>query len=81
MKTTIVTQEEFAKIMECCEAFVSTSEVGHTHSTITYSMALTNGYGYDQVNAVGWCRSICTYSGGLEYTFTVPTFLYEAYIK
>lgn len=80
MKTTIVTQEEFSKIMECCEAYGSISEVGHTHSVTTYSRTSTNTWGCTRVSSIGWHRT-SYYQDEAQHTFTVPTFLYEAYIK
>lgn len=80
MKTTIVTQEEFAKIMECCGGLARWADAGETHRTITYVRDMNDRYEYERETSVGWHHTNF-YEDLPQHTFTVPTFLYEAYIK
>lgn len=80
MKTTIVTQEEFTKIMDCAGGVLRFNNSGPAHAVLTYCRDVPNKYGYKQVKDIGW-QHIDYCQGDAERTFTVPTFLYEAYIK
>lgn len=80
MKTTIVTQEEFAKIMHLSDGSLRFKDSGPTHAVLTYCREIPGLYGYKQVKDVGW-QHIDHYQDEEQHTFTVPTFLYEAYIK
>lgn len=80
MKTTIVTQEEFTKIMECCGGRARWYTGGETHRIVTYVRDMKDLYEYEHEKAVGW-QHIDYYQDEAQHTFTVPTFMYKAYIK
>lgn len=81
MKTTVVTPQEFSMIMYRTGGVLRFKDSDPTHATLTYCRDVPSKYGYKQVRDIGWSHAIQNYCGNLEYTFTVPTFLYEAYIK
>lgn len=80
MKTTIVTQEDFNKIMHLSGGALRFKDSGPTHAALTYCREMLGDYGYKQVKDIGW-QHIDYYQDEAQHTFTVPTFLYEAYIK
>lgn len=80
MKITIVTQEEFTKIMHQSGGVLRFKDSGHSHATLTYCRDVPSKYGYMKVKDIGW-QHIDYYQDEEQHTFTVPTFLYEAYIK
>lgn len=80
MKTVNVTQEEFNVVMCLAGASLRFRDVGRSHTIMTYTRDALVKYGYMQVRDVGW-HHIGYYQDEEQHTFTVPTFLYEAYIK
>ena len=72
MKMKSCTAEEFSCIMYATEGLQTRSEGGNSHKTLYWERVM-NGKGW---SVVGIERRV---NG--EYTWEVPNFLYEAYIK
>ena len=80
MKTIYVSEDEFFLIMQCTGGALRFKDSGPTHAVLTYCRDVPSKYGYKQVKDIGW-QYIDYYQDEEQHTFTVPTFLYEAYVK
>lgn len=80
MKTTYVSEDEFSLIMQCVGGALRFKTSGPTHAVLIYCRDVPDRYGYKKVREVGW-QHIDYCQDEAQYTFTVPTFLYKAYIK
>lgn len=74
MRMEQVTEEQFLLVMEKTEGKASGRDVGATHGSIQYSRQGTD----KMVGLVSWIKV----PGGERYwTWQIPVYLYEAYLK
>lgn len=72
MKMTTCTKEQFDLIIRKAEGLQTSSEGGHSHLTLYYERnSIRKGW-----QTVGIARKVCG-----EWSYEVPTFLFEAYVK